>query len=270
MPFKSMFHTLRNTRRDFRYSFGKAMDETNLEWWRQKSDHWITPLEEVKEGILEKQRALDDDFPEWKGRYEASPSNYLTHDARREYFVSLRVILQNAQLSYAFMRDQMCDPIWWRRTAGSFSDAAAVQALREHALMVKFFTVHSIGSTTEETFRAMVRSVATFIASPQGSFQSIYGNVTRVLEMQDLRDLFDILRLTRNTIHTNGVFSETDSVVIPFGGKEFHFESNRVLGWLGEDFLVWLPNQLSDAMIRIVRADDVASVDAIPRGVSGS
>ena len=80
--------------------------ETNLAWWRSMADSWLTPIENVKEAALANGQRLDQEQPSWKAKREAAPTEYQKHDARREYFITMRVVLQNAQLSYIFMRDQ--------------------------------------------------------------------------------------------------------------------------------------------------------------------
>ena len=66
---------------------------TELLRWQALADKRITPIENLKTRI----RSIREDqqFPTWKATYDANPQDYLAHDARREYFVSLRVILQN-------------------------------------------------------------------------------------------------------------------------------------------------------------------------------
>jgi len=242
--------------------------EKNLDYWRERADRWLTPMESVKSTVRTTRESLDKDHPSWKSAYEASQNDYLKHDARREFFVTMRVILQNAQLSYLYMRDQLSDEDWWIKQHGKFRSIAAIQALREYALMIKFFTIHALAMTLEETFRAIVRSAPkTFTVSPEGSFQSVYRHMLKVVSLQKFSELFEVIRNTRNTIHTNGIFRPKDgkNVQIIYKGRSFDFEVGRPLIWLQEDFLVWLPTELNEAMINIITSQPVATISKCPR-----
>ena len=242
--------------------------ETNLDWWRECGNHWLTPIEDVKKAIRTSRESIDNNYPSWKAVYEASPNDYLKHDARREFFVTMRVILQNAQLSYLYMRDQLSDEGWWIKQHGEFRPKAASQALREYALMIKFFTIHALAMATEETLRAIVRSAPkTFTVSPGGSFQSVYRHMLKVVSLQKFSDLFEVIRNTRNTIHTNGIFRPLNgkNVQIIYKGSKFDFEAGKTLSWLQEDFLVWLPIELNEAMISIITSQPVSSIPQCPR-----
>ena len=243
-------------------------DTKDLNWWKARADHWITPLENAKAAARRNRERIDQERSTWKEAYDRAPSRSGDHDARREYFVTLQVILQNAQLSYSFMRDQLTEESWWNEKAGQFLPSMAHQALREHALMVKFFTVHALAAATEETLRAIVRNGGpAFTASPSGPLQAIYKHVLKVTDLQQLEELFEIVRLTRNTIHTNGFFfpnsgkSETHS----YAGRTCEFTVGDQLAWLGEDFLVWMSEQMNEAMINIVLAPQVANIGNCPR-----
>ena len=242
--------------------------ETNLNWWRECANHWLTPIEDVKKAIRTSRESLDNDHPSWKAVYEASPNDYLKHDARREFFVTMRVILQNAQLGYLYMRDQLSDEGWWIKQHGEFRPKAATQALREYALMIKFFTIHALAMATEETLRAIVRSAPqTFTVSPEDSFQSVFRHVLKVVSLQKFLDLFEVMRNTRNTIHTNGIFRPKDgkNVHVIYKGRRFDFEVAKPLSWLQEDFLVWLPTELNEAMINIITIQPIVTISQCPR-----
>ncbi|MBA7685246.1 hypothetical protein ES703_93664 [subsurface metagenome] len=167
------------------------------------------------------------------------------------------------------MRDQLSDKSWYVKQTGMFRPASATQALREYALMVKFFTVHALATSTEETLRAIVRSApSTFTIKATAEFQSVHRHVLKKVSLQKFEDLFEILRLTRNTIHTNGVFfpSKRNNVQKNYGDRQFDFKVGETLDWLGEDFLPWMATQLNDAMIEIVTSPEIASTQYCPRG----
>ena len=73
------------------------IQETDLASWRKMADSQLTPIEKVKKNALVNGQRLDRENPDWRAKKDTAPTEYPKHDARREYFTTIRVILQNAQ-----------------------------------------------------------------------------------------------------------------------------------------------------------------------------
>lgn len=233
------------------------------------ADRRITPIEDVKSRVRSIRETLDRQFPAWKTAYETHPEDYLSHDARREYFVSLRVILQNAQLGFMYIRDHLTNENWWRNQVGGFSEAAVLQALREHALMIKFFSFHATAASTEETCRAIVRAdPPLFSVDAAGTFHTIVQQLLKLSSCVQFTDLFEVMRLTRNTIHTNGIYRPQNGKnrTVAYGARTFAFEVGKPLDWMGDDFPEWIAEEMSVAMQCIVTSHAVAPIPVCPRG----
>ena len=244
--------------------------QDGMQKWRRFADGRLTPIENVKVSILTIRQNLDVDFPDWKRAYDQAASNFLVHDARREFFVTLRVALQNAQLGFVFIRDQLTDRNWWEAQIGGFCQPTVFQALREHALMLKFFSFHAIAMATEETLRAIVRAdVSTFALDPvRTPFQAIYDRFLKLTGTQNCRDVFELIRLTRNTIHNNGIYRPQSgaNTTVNCGDKTFLFEVDKPLLWMGDEFPTWIADNISGVMEKIVRSSPIKEVPACPRG----
>lgn len=240
----------------------------NLLKWKRFADSRITPIENIKVLFQNNLKILDKNHPNWKSYFQ-STNDYLKHDARREYFVSVRVILQNAQLSFIFIRDQLTDEKWYIKQINQFNLSAALQALREQALMIKYFTFHSIAMCTEETMRAIVRSDNSNCGvDPKGAFKPIYDKIILITSLQKYLNLFEILRLARNTIHTNGIFSPRNNKNenVSYKNRTFKFEVGNILNWIDDEFPIWIANELNTAMFNIITSSQVSSINYCPRG----
>ena len=152
---------------------------------------------------------------------------------------------------------------------GDVSDDKRNSVLHEYAIMVKWFLLHGLFIAVEETLRAIQRAAPDeFPVS--GRFKSVAKVTSAILTacgFQDLEELFRLTRLTRNTIHTNGVFlpeDETDQGV-EYGGGKFSFKFGKILEWLNDQRAVWFVEELVKAMNQIVRSSKVAQVDYCPR-----
>lgn len=211
---------------------------------------------------------LDRDYPEWKKARETFQNDYLKHDARREIFVSFLEISRNAQLCYFLMETQLCEPTWWKNRYGRFTDTMATDALTAYAVMVNLFTVHGLDSTVEETLRAIVRTKQPpFTMDPRKEFQSLFQHVLSKSGLATLEPLFHILRLTRNSVHNNGVHDPPSgrSESWTYKGKQFDFIVGKEISFINGDFLAWLTTELSDGMMQIVICPAVGVISYCPR-----
>jgi len=246
-----------------------------LTWWRQGVDSCIAPLLDIQINAQTNRNNLDNDYPAWKAVKERLGAvRYPEHEARREYFTHVVVIFRNAYLGYMFIRDQLCDKRWWNEKTDDFNLELANDIIREYAIMTKFATIHSLAACIEEIFRAIIRSAPqTFTVSPSAEFKSVYEHVFSKISLKRYTKLFDVLRLTRNTIHTNGVFfpvpnSKTglrEDVTVEYEEQRFSFEVSKGLLWFGEWFLPWFGTKINEAMINIVTSPKIAQIPYCPR-----
>ena len=226
-------------------------------------------LDQVKQEVFQRKSGIDREFPGWPARRAEFPNDYLKHDARREFFVTIVTLLENAQLSYVLLRDHLTDDTWWSERLSDVRDDKRNSVLHEYAIMVKWFLLHGLFMAVEETLRTIQR------AAPEefpvsGRFKSVAKVTSAVLgacELQDYQELFRLTRLTRNTIHTNGVFLPEDGLdqQVVYADETFSFEVGKILDWLNDQRAVWFVEELVRAMDKIVRSSKVSRVDYCPR-----
>lgn len=239
-----------------------------LQSWRVLADQIIRALHEVNEHAFGQKQRIDEDFPHWKVKRNQAPDQYWTHDARREFFVTVQVILESAQLSYVFMRDYLTNATWWDSNANKVSDAKIESTLKEQAIMIKWYSFHALAVATEETFRAIAQSTqSTFPIKGYRSYKSVYSKVLEVLELQKYESFMDILRLARNTLHTNGIYSpeQGGDQQLSYAGELFSFERGQPLAWFDDKRLVWFARNIIDVMTTVIRAPAVTTISECPR-----
>lgn len=194
--------------------------------WRDLATQRASSLRQMQDvlgGLLDR---IEADHPEW-ARLGAASGHFARQDARYHYLLSLRVIVQMAQLSYLFVRHHLATLEWWPDHKNDLSPYL-VEPIKKFNIHILAFAVYAIASVTEEALRAIVRAApsGTFKPAPTAGFGNIYPNVLKVLNLQELNPLFRIVSLLRNCNHTNGIFSPPDGkdVVIPDSGKDFEFK----------------------------------------------
>lgn len=230
----------------------------------------VKRLDAVKRSVFAQRAGIDRDFPEWPARRKEFGSDYVRHEARREIFVTIVTLLENAQLSYLLLRDHLTDDNWWKNHLETVSAEKRNSVLHEYAIMVKWFLFHGLFSAIEETLRAIQRAAPDQVPAG-GKYKSI-AKVTEALMTasgtEHFSPLFSLVRLVRNTLHTNGVFLPEDGQdsSIEYEGEKFEFKVGEPLSWLDDQHAVWLVDQLAAAMNAIVRTDVVRAIDYCPRG----
>ena len=228
-------------------------------------------LVQLRKSAKEHQDQLDQDFPGWRAPRDADPEAYWTHDARRESFATVGTILESAVLSYVLLRDHLGDSEWWEARFEQLSPANMDSSRKEFAIMTKWFSFHSLTMAVEETIRAIQRSAPTQFVSKRPSIRSVTEAVLRTCDLEQHESFFRLLRRARNTIHTNGIYfpDYDDSEAIEVDGEVFEFEIGEPLAWFTEERHCWFFQKVIQVMDDLVRSEAVATLEAVPRGLTG-
>lgn len=247
-------------------------DDVSEEYKRNTQEfaaRMVNSLDLLKQRVFQLKTGIDQDFSGWAARRTEYPDDCLRHEARREFFVTVVTLLENAQLSYILLRDHLTSDNWWDERLSGVSEDKRRSVLYEYAVMVKWFLLHGLFMAVEETLRAVHRA-APDIFPVEGKFRTVAKITASVLnrtQLQNYKDLFRLTRLTRNTIHTNGVFlpDEESDEQVQYAGETFVFEYGKVLLWLNDQRALWFVEQLTDTLHQIVRSDAVARLEYCPR-----
>jgi hypothetical protein len=184
--------------------------------------------------------------------------------------VAIVTLIENAQLSYLLLRDHLTSDTWWQERLEAVSADKRDSVLHEYAIMVKWFLLHALFSVIEETLRAIQRAAPKDIPV-RGKYKSIAKVTESVLAVsatEEFNPLFRLVRLVRNTVHTNGVFLPEDEqdVSVEYKGETFGFKVGASLNWLNDQRAVWFVEELATAIDAIVRSDVVSAIEYCPRG----
>ena len=236
--------------------------------WRSNSAAMLDRLYPLIIASQENRKALEARFPAWREPRIRYPEEHLRHDARLEVFNSFRVILENAQVSYMTICENLTDPAWYLARNQKLSPGKIKDIVKENAIMVKWFTFHASASVVEDCFRAVVRSdTSTFQIEKihRANLKTIIDRVLEATNLTNLTPLFEVIRLVRNTIHNNGRYTDGDKN-IQCNRRDFDFFKGQEINWLNEENTIWLIENLHSAMNEIVQTPPVSNIPACPRG----
>ena len=242
---------------------------TNLAHFQNLLSSWVAALDVKRAGLAECLIRLQLDYPSWRADVGSDSQTTTQHDARPEYFMLLAVILQNVCLGFIYTRDQLCDRAYWSRIEHRFTNEQdMLDAAAGYHTMVMQYSVFQTVSITENTLAAIAMSRhGPFNLPASNGFDNVYRYVLSKLSLsQKFEALFDILRLVRNTNHSNGVYSPRTGgdVVKMYGGKEYAFKVGQTVEWYSDDMVTSLFKWMRDAMWEIVSSPQVRSIPYVP------
>lgn len=227
---------------------------------------FLASLDKNEDMLREYRGQLDRDYPDWKAKFDFDPKNIPQHDARREYFRYASVILQNVRLSFIFIRDQLLDPAWWMRINGTYSSAQALDTLYGYMAMARQYSAIQTASITERTLSSIATSEhGPFTLSTCRGLGTAYEYVlSKASLLKKYRELFDLLRLVRNTFHSNGFFSDPGGdTVKKYDGRQYDFRLGQPIRWDNDD-LILMAKWISEAMWEILNSPEVRSIPHVP------
>jgi len=233
--------------------------------YHSKLTSWVIALDKRRDALSEYLLKLQQKYPSWRAGVNISVQNTDQFDARPEYFMLLAVILQNAWLSFTHMRDQLCDRSYWAYVEPKFtSDQHLLEAISGYSTMVNQYAISQTVSITQTCLTAIVNSAPdTFSSAATIEFKNLYSHVLRNLSLSHrYEELFDIIRLVRNTNHTNGFFQPrlVGNLVKTYGGKEYQFKVGQSIKWYSDDMIISLFEWMPDAMWEIVTTPQVSGI----------
>ncbi len=190
------------------------------------------------------------------------------HDARPEYFMLLAVILQNVWLSFTYVRDQLCDRDYWSRVEPRFTnESSMLEAASGYLTMARQYAATQTVSITENTLADIAMSGhGPFKLTTSTGFDNVYKYVLSKISLsQEFEEQFDILRLVRNTFHSNGIYSPRNGgdVVKRYGGKEYIFKVGQAIEWDNGDMIESF-QWMRGAMGEIVGSPRVCDISSVP------
>ncbi|MFH1982466.1 MAG: hypothetical protein ABIL58_11525 [Pseudomonadota bacterium] len=230
----------------------------NMQYWSQLADSRLNPSEKVKDEIRVSISNIRKEFPAWEQE----------NDVRWAWFTGAKKVLQVAQTSFIFTRDQLCFPDWWRSKTAEFNENHISGHIKEFFAIILFGTSNITFTITEELFRSLVISIDPDACnSGRANFSSICDYTLNQLDRKQYKRIFTFHRLIRNTIHTNGVYSPPNrqNQTIEYRGKPYLFEDGKLIRFFDFELLLALISDYNTAIYDIVMHNDIKSNDHIPR-----
>ena len=192
------------------------------------------------------------------------------NDARVSWLTGLKKILQNTQLSYLFIRDALSRPTWWQARVSEFEETEIATHIKEYEVGVRIMLIQLVQAVLEESMRRIIDQVDPVACkgrAGRASFYSVYSDLLSRTSLERQQPVFNLLRLSRNTLHTNGVFRPVDGkdARVAFRGQTFEFRVGQRVGFLSLGLLLPLTEDVAVATYEIVTRPPVVGLRVVSR-----
>lgn len=180
-------------------------------------------------------------------------------DARIVLLNKCHNIAKSAELSLAFVGCYLLDSNWWTESHHDPIDMNTIGVVvMEYTQFAKIGFLHQFFGAFDASLRIFLRYLnPNAVKGSTGSFNTVC-TVLLSKELPGLSSflpLLDLFRLTRNTVHNNGmVFTPggTDAEV-KWGGRTYVFPHEKYVEFVTWDFLFDRGRELVDLAVAIVR-----------------
>ncbi|HEX9927285.1 MAG TPA: hypothetical protein VGB02_01950 [Pyrinomonadaceae bacterium] len=182
--------------------------------------------------------------------------NCRLNDARLTAILHIGQIIDSAHLTFTFISHNLTpfDNSWWKEVYKSpfpnFTDYDKSVVINNLTVgFVKVAFVQNLFSIIDSSFRLYLRAIdPTVCNGSTGNFQNIYTALKSRLTAfpSDGDELIKLLRLTRNTIHNNGVYFDknANNDQVTYKSVTYNFNHGKVIKFVTWE---WLIEMLDDA-----------------------
>ena len=240
-----------------------------------KSAHYRFPdFDPIVDRLVASRSAIEGD----RSLVLKAKSDLTEKDVRVTAFTHLYHIVDFALVSIRFLDDNLLPSQneWWQQPKqqalfGSYQEwYREAMANSFNNAFVKYTFMHKLFGEIENTFRQLLRKLdASAANNATKSIPSVFGALISRIgnKPADSDELLKLLRLSRNTIHNNGVFySETltDDEVI-YKWKTYHFTHTKPVDVINWNFLIDSLDDVRELFTAIITNSNIIGIaDEIP------
>jgi hypothetical protein len=199
-----------------------------------------------------------------------------SEDARLTGIAHLIRLVDCTLLSFTLMNDNLLPPgnKWWdavrTQPLDSFNNSHRSMTVNTfNNAFIKFGFLHKLFSTIENTSRLILRALdPTASNNATSSIYSVWQELFPRLTAQapNSADLLTLLRLTRNTIHNNGVYvsKQQQDEHVTYEGTIYDFTHMKPINFVNWTFLIERLDDVRELLVSIVSD---ATVIGIPNPI---
>ena len=173
-------------------------------------------------------------------------------------------ILTSLLLSFAFIEQCLSNKAWWdANVQGTLSDRQV--QLSEYDQFIKIGFTQALFSVIDSHFRAFLSAIdPTACNGGRGPFENIRAALfKRISNTSDQdRELLELFRLVRNTIHNNGAYKPDTprSSTLSYRGEVYEFKDGHHITFADWEVVLQIAEDVCDLFRRLVLTPTIEAV----------
>jgi len=194
------------------------------------------------------------------------PNAVREKDARITVFAKCINVALCADFGLGFYLFQMLDERRFSQILRSEEPLTREQKIAiqdEFQQFIKMGMINFFHSSLESSFRTFVKVADPKFKATDDSFKNLYEHTLKRLRLsKKYKPALDMLRLCRNTLHTNG-YHNAQNETVHFHGKKYHFVRGEMQDYFEWSFIVLVMYDIRQMLLEIVKSKPFASAQHI-------
>jgi len=195
--------------------------------------------------------ALRKEFPQWK-----------ENDARIAVYVRCSNTAEHVLFSYIFENKLFTKKEWWSQFTyiKSPTDSQINIQKNNYDSFLRVSLVTQYFSCFETFFRILIKKL--FPEFKERKFYLICEKILEEFDLKNYQRIFDLYRFIRNSLHENGIISDSHVYPIMYNGEWYRFEKGKsiMVNWL---FLCEISMDLEECLNKIIHSKKITDIDSI-------
>jgi hypothetical protein len=189
------------------------------------------------------------------------------NDTRVKVFHELKNINQSLLANLTFQRSIFINSNYWIAYFHSVPNEIDMNNFyREIDVLNRFSGFYGQFSVYESRIRHFQVAIDKNACSGgTATFDSVANWLLKKTNLKNYQSFCELLRLTRNTIHNNGIYRPTNNqnTQIEFNGTTYYFYANRPIDFADWKFLIIVSNNLLDMFYDLVNTNIIKDIESI-------
>jgi len=199
--------------------------------------------------------------------YEEAHTLYANADRKRDaritVFAKFLNVSFSAEIGLSLFVTQLLDPKNFSKIiVVEMTDKEKRHYQDEFQQFLKMAMVNAFFSSLESSFQTFVKIADPKFSPKDKGFKQIYQHTLKELNLQQYTPLTELLRLTRNTMHTNGYHLEKDQTII-YNDKTYAFIKNKPANFLTWSFIAVFMYDIREMLLAIIKSKPFADTEHI-------
>ncbi|OGW85653.1 MAG: hypothetical protein A3C35_02155 [Omnitrophica bacterium RIFCSPHIGHO2_02_FULL_46_11] len=201
-------------------------------------------------------RTVEDLLLCFRHQYDDLLLKYSNRDLRLTFVAAPGNVLRSYQLFFAMVTSTITHESWWGQAFGRTTlDENDKGAIKNLDTMTRFAFFVFFLSHIEWSMKKLVTHISPGTCkNGSAKFKAIYDHLLTKLNLSKYIQLYDLCRMVRNCIHSNGIFipENGQDIVVSWQDVNYSFRKMWPIDFMTHEVILRLYRDLSDSIKEII------------------